>query len=127
MIPILHVEVWFLYGGDSFNILRLISPCLYKIPLNAKQVIFKGRSHTFKGNNPVVFLFNYLPVESTFKVKNLLLREQILYFKSRSCFGRDSLYWKANRKSQIFSPLAKMAVKYGSVPMHLSINLNKLS
>ena len=44
-------------------------------------------------------------VGSTLKGKNLLLREQILSFKSRLQFGRDLSYKKSNRKLQSFSLL----------------------
>ena len=42
-------------------------------------------------------------MESTLKVKNLLLLEQILSFKSRPLFGRGLLFKAINRKSKTVS------------------------
>ena len=55
---------------------------------------------------------------STLKGKNLLLREQILFFKSRADFRKAFLLKEANRKSQMLSPFIKMVEKHGGVPIH---------
>ena len=53
----------------------------------------------FRGNNTTIFMFG-----STVKGKNLLLMEQILFFKSRPLVVRVLSLREANRKPQKLSP-----------------------
>ena len=57
----------------------------------------------FKGSNSTIFMFG-----STVKGKNLLLMEQILFFKSRPLVGRVLSHREADRKSQKLSPCEAM-------------------
>ena len=51
-------------------------------------LLVKIKGYTFRGNNSTVFIFDSpSQLGSTIKAKNLLLKEQILFFKSRSYFG----------------------------------------
>ena len=55
---------------------------------------------------------------STLKEKNLLLREQILSFKSRSHLVRTALSQEANRMTQKLFPFLKVVEIHGGVPSH---------
>ena len=70
----------------------------------------------------VTISFTYLRLSQegfTLKGKNLLLLEQILFFKSKPQFERAISAREANRKSPKLFPLVKMAEKHVGVPIHL--------
>ena len=64
-------------------------------------VLFKAYGYTFRGSNPVIFIF-----ASLLKC-GLLLKERILSFKSKPHLGRAMSAKKANRQSQKLFPLVK--------------------
>ena len=67
--------------------------------------------HIFRWNLDGLIFACHLSEGSTLKEKNLLLKEQILSFKSRPHFERVSLPRKGNWKSKSYLPFNKNDVK----------------